>query len=83
MQNGQQYIVRVTATDSAGVSGFGESQPVRIVGSNHNLTPAQVTLVVALTVAGSAILAGLGTFFVLRHRCCINSVQLLQAPLAY
>ena len=70
-QTGSQYLVRVQATDAVGVSGFADSSPVRIVGETHNLTPAQVTLVVALTVAGSVVAAAVITFFVIRHRYII------------
>ena len=74
MQNNAQYLVRVTAMDGAGVAGFAESSPVKIVGDNHNLTPAQVTLVVALTVAGSCIVAAGITFFLIRSRCVCLAV---------
>ena len=69
LQNNKNYLVRVTATDGAGVSGFADSSPVKIVGDTHNLTPAQVTLVVALTVCGSCIIAAGLTFFIIRSRC--------------
>lgn len=73
-QGGKQYLVRVTATDGSGVSGFVDSSPIRIVGQNHNLTPAQVAATVASTVSVSCILVALVSFLVVRHRCACASM---------
>ena len=76
LQVGSQYTVRVSATDVAGVTGYAETDPVRIIAHSRSLAPGYVAAIVAgVTILSFAIAVAI-TMIVTRQRqacarlCC-------------
>ena len=80
LQVGQQYTVRVSATDTAGVTGYAETNPVRIVSKTRSLAPGYVVAIVCGVTVITFGLAVLITMLVTRHRhafiCLLRLVAL-------
>ena len=68
MQVGKQYVLRISATDTAGITGFADTNPVKVVGPSHSLSPGLVAAIVAGTVAVSCGLAALLTVLITQRR---------------
>ena len=61
--------MRISATDTAGITGSADTDPVRIVKESHSLAPVYVAVIVAGTVAVSCGLAAILTVLITRRRC--------------
>ena len=68
VQIGQQYTVRVSATDVAGVTGYAETDAVRIVAKTRSLSPGYVAaIVVGVTILTFGLAVAI-TMIITRHR---------------
>ena len=68
LQAGTQYILRISATDTAGITGYADTDPVKVVSQSHSLSPGLVAAIVACTVAVSCGLAALLTVLITQRR---------------